>query len=138
MMPPPKPLGGTGLASICLTGSALTVFRLRDRVGNAVWDGGSFRIKDSLFVFQRGEAVFKPLRQWKSPVSRASYPVEWIVRTPADFYTVRALVDNQEMDSRASTGNVYWEGLCEVWDSQEKRVGRGYLEMTGYANPIRI
>ena len=137
-MMPPQAIGWDWIGINLFDGSALTVFRLRDRVGNPVWDGGSFRIKDSLFVFQRGEAVFKPLRQWKSPVSRASYPVEWIVRTPADFYTVRALVDNQEMDSRASTGNVYWEGLCEVWDSQEKRVGRGYLEMTGYANPIRI
>ena len=33
------------------------------------------------------------------------------VRTPADFYTVRALVDAQELDSRASTGAIYWEGL---------------------------
>lgn len=137
-MMPPQAVGWDWIGINLFDGSALTVFRLRDRAGNAVWDGGSFRIKDSLFVFQRGEAVFKAIRHWKSPVSRAIYPVEWIVRTPADFYTVRALVDNQEMDSRASTGNVYWEGLCEVWDSQDKRVGRGYLEMTGYANPIRI
>ena len=119
-------------------GSALTAFRLRDKSGNAVWDGGSFRAKEKRFAFQRGEVLFKPVRIWKSPLSQASYPVEWIVRTPADFYTVRALVDNQEMDSRASTGSIYWEGLCEVWNSNQQLVGRGYLEMTGYAAPMQL
>jgi predicted secreted hydrolase len=61
-----------------------------------------------------------------------------MVRTPADFYTVRALVDNQELDSRQSTGAIYWEGLCEVWDSNQHMVGRGYLEMTGYAAPLAL
>jgi predicted secreted hydrolase len=121
-----------------LDGSALTAFRLRDKAGNALWDGGSFRAGEKLFTFRRGEVLFKPLRIWKSPLSQASYPVEWIVRTPADFYTVRAVVDNQELDSRASTGAIYWEGLCEVWDSSNRLVGRGYLEMTGYAAPIRL
>ena len=71
-------------------------------------------------------------------MSKASYPVEWIVRTPADFYTVKAVIDNQELDSRGSTGAIYWEGLCEVWDSNQKLVGRGYLEMTGYATALKL
>jgi predicted secreted hydrolase len=61
-----------------------------------------------------------------------------MVRTPADFYTVRAVIDNQELDSRASTGAIYWEGLSELLDSNGKRVGRGYLEMTGYAGRLRM
>ena len=136
-MPPPA-LGWDWMGINLFDGSALTAFRLRDSGGNAVWDGGSFRMKDSLYVFQRGEVVFKPQRMWKSPASQTSYPVEWVVRTPADFYTVRALVDNQELDSRASTGSIYWEGLSEVWDSNQRLVGRGYLEMTGYASPLRL
>ncbi|MBA4329117.1 MAG: carotenoid 1,2-hydratase [Polaromonas sp.] len=120
-------------------GSALTAFRLRDKAGNALWDGGSFRpAKGDLYTFRRGEVIFQPLRRWKSPLSQASYPVEWAVRTPADFYTVRAVIDNQELDSRQSTGAIYWEGLSELIDSNGKRVGRGYLEMTGYAAPLRL
>jgi predicted secreted hydrolase len=120
-------------------GSALTAFRLRDKAGNTLWDGGSFRsAKGELFPFSRGEVIFKPVRRWKSPLSQASYPVEWIVRTPADFYTVRAVIDNQELDSRQSTGAIYWEGLSELIDSNGKRVGRGYLEMTGYAAVLRL
>jgi len=120
-------------------GSALTAFRLRDKDGNALWDGGSFRsAKNDLYTFSRGEVIFKPVRRWKSPLSQASYPVEWMVRTPADFYTVRAVIDNQELDSRNSTGAIYWEGLSELIDSNGKRVGSGYLEMTGYAQALKL
>jgi predicted secreted hydrolase len=48
------------------------------------------------------------------------------------------VLDNQELDSRNSTGAIYWEGLCEVWDSNSKLVGRGYLEMTGYAAALKL
>ena len=120
-------------------GSALTAFRLRDKQGNTLWDGGSFRSPQAgLTTFSRGEVTFKPLRRWKSPLSQASYPVEWTVRTPADTYTVRAVIDNQELDSRQSTGAIYWEGLSDLIDSKGKRVGRGYLEMTGYAAALRL
>ncbi|MES3002375.1 MAG: carotenoid 1,2-hydratase [Pseudomonadota bacterium] len=120
-------------------GSALTAFRLRREDGSTVWDGGSFRpAKGSVYVFSPGEAVFSPQRRWTSPRSQTRYPVEWIVRTPADFYTVKALVDDQELDSRASTGAIYWEGVADLFDSNGKRVGRGYLEMTGYASRLKI
>ena len=120
-------------------GSALTAFRLRRQDGTALWDGGSFRSPESgLYTFSPGEAVFSPQRRWTSPLSQATYPVEWIVRTPADFYTVKAVIDNQELDSRGSTGAIYWEGLSDLIDSNGKQVGRGYLEMTGYAKPLRM
>lgn len=137
-MLPAAALGWDWLGINLFDGSALTAFQLRDKSGAPLWDGGSFRSGSSLYTFSRGEAVFKPLRVWRSPSSRAAYPVEWMVRTPADFYTVRALVDNQELDSSQSTGAIYWEGLCEVWDSNGKKVGRGYLEMTGYASPLKL
>jgi len=120
-------------------GSALTAFQLRDKDGKALWDGGSFRpAKGDAYSFNRGEVIFKPQRRWKSPLSQASYPVEWTVRTPTDTYTVRAVIDNQELDSRQSTGAIYWEGLSELINNAGKIVGRGYLEMTGYAAPLRL
>ena len=69
---------------------------------------------------------------------RATYPVEWTVSTPANVYTVKAVIDNQELDSRQSTGAVYWEGLSELTDDKGQRVGSGYLEMTGYAQALRL
>jgi predicted secreted hydrolase len=120
-------------------GSALTAFQLRRRDGSALWDGGSFRSAGgALYVASPGETEFRAQRRWTSPSSNASYPVEWLVRTPADFYTVRAVIPNQELDSRGSTGSIYWEGLSDLIDSNGKRVGRGYLEMTGYAAPLKL
>lgn len=120
-------------------GSALTAFQLRRRDGSALWDGGSFRSAGGdLYIASPGETEFRARRHWTSPASNASYPVEWGVRTPADFYTVRAVIPNQELDSRGSTGSIYWEGLSDLIDSNGKRVGRGYLEMTGYAAPLRL
>jgi predicted secreted hydrolase len=120
-------------------GSALTAFRLRRKDGTGLWDGGSFRsARGDLYIASPGETEFKAQRRWTSPVSGATYPVDWIVRTPADFYTVRAVIDNQELDSRASTGAIYWEGLADLIDSNGRPAGRGYLEMTGYAQRLRL
>ena len=120
-------------------GSAVMAFRMRRKDGTAVWDGGSFRsAQGSVYTFSRGETDFSPQRLWTSPLSQATYPVEWMVRTPADFYTVKAVIDNQELDSRSSTGAIYWEGLSDLLDSNGKRVGRGYLEMTGYSQRLRM
>ena len=135
----PQAVGWDWIGINLQDGSALTAFQLRGKDGRALWDGGSFRsATGTRFVFSRGEVLFKPVRLWRSAKSRANYPVEWIVRTPADFYTVKAMVDDQELDSRGSTGAIYWEGLSEVWDSNNRLVGRGYLEMTGYAAPLRL
>lgn len=120
-------------------GSALTAFQLRRKDGSALWDGGSFRAANGYtYIASRGENRFSAQRRWTSPTSRASYPVEWLVQTPADIYTVRAVIDNQELDSRTSTGGIYWEGLSDLVDSNGRQVGRGYLEMTGYAQPLRL
>jgi len=48
------------------------------------------------------------------------------------------LLDDQELDSRTSTGSIYWEGLSDLLDAQGGRVGRGYLEMTGYAAALKL
>ena len=45
---------------------------------------------------------------------------------------VQPFLKDQELDTRASTGVVYWEGAVEVTD-QEQRIGHGYVELTGYA-----
>ena len=135
----PQAVGWDWIGMNLEDGSALTAFRLRGQDGSALWDGGSFRTSGgALHTFSPGEVVFSAQRRWTSPLSQAKYPVEWIVRTPADFYTVRAVIDNQELDSRTSTGAIYWEGLSELIDSNGKRVGRGYLEMTGYAQRMRL
>jgi len=139
----PQAAGWDWIGINLFDGSALTAFRLRDRAGGALWDGGSFRSgaqggQAAPRIFHQGEVRFTPQRHWTSPLSQARYPVVWTVQTPAGAFRVQALVDNQELDSRASTGAIYWEGLSDVFDAEGRHVGRGYLEMTGYAAALRL
>ncbi len=120
-------------------GSALTAFRLRRADGSAVWAGGSWREPGRpVRAFADTEVAFRPLRWWASPASGTRYPVEWEVTTPAGRFTVQARADAQELDSRGSTGAIYWEGLSALRDAAGRTVGQGYLEMTGYAQPLRL
>lgn len=120
-------------------GSALTAFRLRRADGTALWVGGSWRAPGQpVQVFGAQSVAFTPLRWWTSPRSGARYPVQWQVQTPAGTFAVNALLDSQELDSSGSTGAIYWEGLSDLMGATGQPVGRGYLEMTGYAKPLRL
>lgn len=120
-------------------GTALTAFRLRRADGSALWAGGSWRAPgQAAQVFGADAVVFTPGRLWTSPETGARYPVQWQVDTPLGRFGVRPVLDAQELDSRGSTGAVYWEGLSELHDAQGRTVGRGYLEMTGYAQPLQL
>ncbi len=120
-------------------GSALTAFRLRRADGSAIYAGGSLRPHGGVVrAFAPDEVRFTAGRVWESPGTRARYPVEWAIESPAGRHTVKALLDNQELDSRGSTGSVYWEGLSDLHDERGQRVGRGYLEMTGYAGRLTV
>ena len=135
----PDAVGWDWIGMNLADGSALTAFRLRRRDGSALWAGGSFRPRGgSAQAFGPGEVVFTPLRHWLSPATQARYPVEWQVETPAGRFKVRALLDAQELDGERSTGSVYWEGLSDLHATDGARVGRGYLEMTGYTAPLRL
>ncbi|MDM7941847.1 MAG: carotenoid 1,2-hydratase [Hydrogenophaga sp.] len=138
----PEAVGWDWIGMNLLDGHSLTAFQLRRADGSQLWAGGSFRearhaaSPTQLRRFGTDEVAFKPLRSWLSPLTRARYPVDWEVRTPVGVYTVKAVIDPQELDGRQGTGTVYWEGLSDLFDSGGRRVGRGYLEMTGYAQRL--
>lgn len=133
----PEAVGWDWIGMNLRDGSALMAFRLRRRDGSTVWAGGSFRAPgQAARIFKPDEVRFTPGRTWQSPATHATYPVEWQVNTPAGRFTVRAVLDAQELAGQQSTGTVYWEGLSELRDADQRVVGEGYLEMTGYANPM--
>ena len=135
----PQAVGWDWIGMNLFDGSALTAFVLRRADGSAVWAGGSHRAATGPAHSFAADAVqWTPGRRWLSPGTGARYPVQWQISTPAGRYTVRALAEAQELDSRGSTGTVYWEGLSELLDEAGRRVGLGYLEMTGYAGALRL
>lgn len=81
------------------------------------------------------------LDRWKSPRDQGVYPMKWRLRVPdagLDLTVVPAFPD-QELDTARSTRVIYWEGAVSAEGSVKGRrvTGRGYVEMTGYAEAFR-
>ena len=76
-------------------------------------------------------------KRWRSSRSGATYPAAWKIAIPLLRLEVEVtpLLADQELDTAASTGVVYWEGACSVRGTRAGRPvgGRAYVEMTGYA-----
>jgi predicted secreted hydrolase len=120
-------------------GSSLMAFRIRDRQGQAMWAGGSWRsAAGQVQVLAPDGLHWTPLRHWQSPHTGARYPVAWQLEVAGRRLQVQALVPDQEQDARASTGTAYWEGLSALRDAQGAHLGWGYLEMTGYAGKLSL
>ena len=100
-------------------GSSLMAFRMRDQSGKT--------------HYAPPGVSFKPLRTWKSPRTGVEYPVEMQVND----LVLKPLMDDQELDSRASTNTIYWEGAVTAYKGNAA-VGRGYLELTGYWKPMKL
>lgn len=119
-------------------GGALMAFRMRDHSGAALWAGGTLRGPNGTSrSFEAGEIRFAPQRRWRSPRTGVEYPVAMRVDVGGEEYTLEPLMDDQELDSRASTGTVYWEGAVRALRGG-REVGRGYLELTGYWKPLKL
>ena len=113
-----------------------------DWCGINLFDGGSvmafqMRAKSGGVHYAPPGVSFKPLRTWKSPRTGVEYPVEMSVQMPGADFILKPLMDDQELDSRASTGTIYWEGAVRAF-SKNTEVGRGYLELTGYWKPMKL
>jgi predicted secreted hydrolase len=104
-------------------GDALMAFRMRD--------------KDGKTVFAPPGVSFEVLRTWKSPHTGTEYPVEVTVKAGETQLRLIPLMDDQELDARASTGTIYWEGAVTA-HRENMRIGRGYLELTGYWKPMKL
>jgi predicted secreted hydrolase len=79
--------------------------------------------------------MFRPLRTWTSPRTGVRYPVAMEVVAGGKTWRVEPLMDDQELDARASTGTLYWEGAVRLL-SDGAPAGVGYLELTGYAERV--
>ncbi|EDZ97291.1 putative AttH [Burkholderia sp. H160] len=131
-------VGWDWLGANLTDGSALMAFKIRSRDGHAIWAHATLRKPDGQVTnFGATEVAFTSSRMWRSPRTNALYPVSMTVRTGPLTWQLDPLMDDQELDSRQSTGAVYWEGAARV-SQQGADVGRAYLELTGYADALRI
>jgi predicted secreted hydrolase len=119
-------------------GGALMAFRIRDHQGHTYWAGGSARdAAGHTRSLTASQIEFSAQRQWRSPRTGVSYPVSWQLHADDRDLSIEPLMDDQENDTRLSTGAIYWEGAVRVGE-HGRHVGRGYLELTGYEKPLTL
>jgi predicted secreted hydrolase len=118
-------------------GGALMAFRIRDRDGGVAWRDATVREGRDGPVRTGLSPQWTTIRHWRSARSGATWPVSMRVRVAGRDLELRPLFDDQELDARGSTGTTYWEGAVTAFEAG-RRVGRGYLELTGYAGALRL
>ncbi len=78
--------------------------------------------------------------RWVSPATGADYPAGWTISLPEEDLVIELTptVAAQELDTRATTGVVYWEGSQRVRATRGgvPLGGEGYVELTGYAAAV--
>lgn len=119
-------------------GAALMAFRIRGHAGQTYWSGATLRSADgTLRTFAADEIEFLPTRRWRSPRSAVVYPVSQEIRIGARRFVLTPLLDDQENDTRLTSGAIYWEGAVTAAENG-RTAGRGYLELTGYDRPLSL
>jgi predicted secreted hydrolase len=123
-------------------GRELMLYRLRLADGTAD-PASALTWADATGATKRAPFEWEVLDRWTSPTTGASYPSRVRLRTtdPATGAAVRLTIEplakNQEL-----TGNLggipYWEGACRVRDASGREIGSAYLELTGYAQALKL
>jgi predicted secreted hydrolase len=116
-------------------GTDLMLFRIRTADGSPPFLSGTVRRAGVTQSLRADQIEMTPLGEpWKSPRSGGAYPTAFRLKV-ADFginTTIRSLMPDQEVAAKGEDGIAYYEGAVRSDD----REALGYLEMTGYAEPL--
>ena len=119
-------------------GSAFMAFQIRLKNGEKLWAYAALRdAAGDVTLFEPEQVEFTSKRTWRSPHTDVDYPVAMQIRTGETEWILTPLFDDQELDSRQSTGAVYWEGAVTLTRDGQP-AGRGYLELTGYVRSLEM
>ena len=121
-------------------GTDLTLSLVRDADGSYPLIYGTVVAADgTVSHLDRRAFTVQVTDHWTSPTTGATYPSGWSVAIPRLQLDIalRPTVAGQELDTRATTGVVYWEGSqrVEAQAAGARLGGEAYVELTGYAPP---
>lgn len=125
-------------------GEEVMVYGLRRADGS--YDGrssGAFVLADGTKVpLALEDYRIEVLERWTSPSSGAIYPARWRITIPSQQFvaTVTPYVADQELRTESTVRVTYWEGAAKVEATRGRATvaGEGYVELTGYATPLRF
>lgn len=119
-------------------GSFIMLYNLKDPLLNDIQDQRGLTYIDPqgnvTWWYGKDSANLTATRWWKSDLFGFSYPLDWILDTPAGRYALQPYFDEQTMN--VAEGEVkYWEGIMRVreGDLSGKQIGIGYMELASYA-----
>ncbi|MDV6237443.1 lipocalin family protein [Leptospira ellisii] len=121
-------------------GSELTVFNFRESRNSASESFGTFRSKNGTVIRLEKEISFlHDSSFWKSARTGKKYPLYWNLRTRSSSQEaeldlrIEPFFEDQEFDSRPTTGFSYWEGAVKISGTKTGKTvrGNGYLELKG-------
>ena len=119
-------------------GSALMAFQIRSKQGGKLWAHATLRdARGKVTQYLPEQVSFTPQSHWRSPRTNANYPVATTIVTGSTSWQITPLQQDQELDSRRSTGAVYWEGAVTV-RRDGAPAGHGYLELVGYDRAMTL
>ncbi len=123
-------------------GGALMAFQMRSvKSATPIWAAATLVTPGApTQYFNKDEVSFTPSQFWLSPSNAIKWPIGQTISLrgqPSTTWQIVPTMQNQELDSRLTTGTIYWEGAIQLQQTM-KTVGRGYLEMTGYGDKIKF
>lgn len=120
-------------------GSELMVYTIRQSNGEIdPYSSGKIIYPDgstSTLTFDQFE--IQVLDTWKSPHSKAVYPSKWKLTIPEK--NIELIITPMMSDQELNLSFIYWEGAVSIEGMFHGDVtkGKGYAELTGYAEPFR-
>ncbi|MDA2934210.1 carotenoid 1,2-hydratase [Acidobacteria bacterium AH-259-D05] len=121
-------------------GREMMLYHLRDKSGASDFARGTLvSSQGEVFNLKPEDWSLQVTGNWTSPDTGAVYPSRWKVSVPrANLHLeIIPLLAQQENRSRMLSNLYYWEGAVTILDREGKKVGQGYVELTGYGTNSR-
>jgi predicted secreted hydrolase len=132
----PGAVGWDWLGINLLDGGTLMAFQIRDAKSKSLFSHVDARDVKGMPILGWDGLRWLGKKKWRAK-SLIEYPVPMDLQVGEVTYQLVPLMLSQEVDARASTGGYYWEGAVSLMRG-ERLLGHGYLELTGYGEPLVI
>lgn len=117
-------------------------YSLRRKDGSVAAASSATFVDSSGMSHYLGNAAFtlEAGRRWRSAHTGANYPIFWTIRVPSLGLVLEedTQLADQELASAGGVSPSYWEGMVRYRGLRAGKpvTGSGYLEMTGYDQPV--
>ncbi|HVA38870.1 MAG TPA: lipocalin-like domain-containing protein [Candidatus Dormibacteraeota bacterium] len=125
-------------------GREIMLYRLRRADGSAVPQSSGTLVERDGRTRHLTLAEFstEATGTWVSPHTHARYPSGWIVRVPSAHVAIRVTPRLRDQELVSPGHYTYWEGdvcLAPLNGPPDRcTAGEGYVELTGYAEPLQL